>query len=96
MKKYILRNKSTSENFVTEYPSEITAKLIHLQATGADLNDFTILEIDTERYPPVTKTAKDWLNATMAPKAESPVISQTRKNLFKRALKIVSKWLKDK
>ena len=61
MKKYILIDKRTSEYETTDDPSSIVDKLNLMASEGIDLDNFTVMVIDTEKYPPVTETAKEFL-----------------------------------
>ncbi len=61
MKKYVLRDKSAYPIYTTEDPASIADKLRFMESHGIDINDLTVMIIDTEKYPPVTETAKEFL-----------------------------------
>lgn len=58
--------------------------MILLQSEGVDLNDVIVTEIDTERYPPRTRTAEDWIKFTTPAVPEEVV--KVEKNRLRRAL----------
>ncbi len=61
MKKYILRDKRTPEYDTTDDPSSMMNKLTLMESQGIGIDDLTVMVIDTEKYPPVTQTAKEFL-----------------------------------
>ncbi len=61
MKKYILRDKRTSEYETSDDPSSIVDKLNLIESQGIGIDDLTVMVIDTEKYPPVTQTAKEFI-----------------------------------
>jgi hypothetical protein len=93
MKKYILRSGRKTEHFVSDSPSEINAKMIFLQSEGVNLINVTVTIIDTEKYPPATMTAAEWIKLTTPAPPEE--IEKPEKNRLKRALaKIEELWEK--
>lgn len=61
MKKYVLRDKSPYPLYTSEDPSNIADKLRFMESHGIGIDDLTVMTIDTEKYPPVTESAKEFL-----------------------------------
>lgn len=93
MKKYVLTGGPTPEHFIADAPSAINEKIALLQAEGADLKDFSVTAIDTEKYPPVTRTAEEWIKLTTP--AATDEAGQVEKNRFKRTVGKIEAWLRN-
>lgn len=94
MKKYVLISRDTSMHFATSSRSAIVEKLTDMESGGLDLDHFIVIEIDSERCPPVNKTAKDWLRPeATAATAETPASPESGRRPFAQAWKKVSDWL---
>lgn len=61
MNKYILRDKRIPESYTMDDPSSVMDKLNLMESQGIDIDDLTVMVIDTEKYPPITQTAKEFL-----------------------------------
>ena len=61
MNKYILRDKRIPECYTMDDPSSVVDKLNLMESQGIDIDNFTVMVIDTESYPPVTQTAKEFM-----------------------------------
>lgn len=61
MNKYILRDKRIPEYYTMDDPSIVMNKLNLMESQGIDIDNLTVMVIDTERYPPVTQTAKEFM-----------------------------------
>ena len=91
MKKYILMGrKSSSIRLNVKDEAEITEKLNVLKTEGADLADYIVTEIDTERQPPIQRTAAEWLDSKN-PK-EADVAETAGKNRSSRAMQLIGSW----
>lgn len=61
MNKYILRDKRIPEYYTMDDPSSVVDKLNLMESQGIDIDVLTVMVIDTEKYPPITQTAKEFL-----------------------------------
>ncbi len=61
MKKYVLKDASGSLLYTNEDPARIADKLRFMEEHDIAIDDMTVMTIDTEKYPPSTETAKEFL-----------------------------------
>jgi hypothetical protein len=61
MKKYVLKDESGEPLYTTEDPSNVADKLRYMESHGIAIGALTVMTIDTEKYPPVTESAKEFL-----------------------------------
>ncbi len=61
MKKFILSYKLSPQFYSTGTPDDLLDTLGRMKSEGANLDDYSVMVINTEEYPSMTKSAREFL-----------------------------------